>query len=119
MIGVGTRYSDFTTSNETLWQARPEFVNINICNFDVSKQRSFKLWGDARRTLEALLRELEGRPLAFRSAGSGVGFFKHQRLLSRDPGLPGRDGGKSPKAGCHATGCRSIRPPPSMSSIAM
>ena len=74
VIGVGTRYSDFTTSNETLWQARPEFVNINICNFDVSKQRSFKLWGDARRTLETLLRELEGRPRAFRSAGSGIGY---------------------------------------------
>ena len=74
VIGVGTRYSDFTTSSETLWQARPEFININICNFDVSKQRSFKLWGDARRTLEALARELEGRPRVFRSQGTGLGY---------------------------------------------
>jgi 3D-(3,5/4)-trihydroxycyclohexane-1,2-dione acylhydrolase (decyclizing) len=74
VIGVGTRYSDFTTSNETLWGARPEFININICNFDVSKQRSFKLWGDARRTLEALLAELEGRPSTLRSTGSGTGY---------------------------------------------
>src|SRR5688572_4624171 len=61
VIGVGTRYSDFTTSNDTLWAARPEFININICHFDVSKQRSYKLWGDARRTLGALGSELEQR----------------------------------------------------------
>jgi len=74
VIGVGTRYSDFTSSNETLWAARPEFININICYFDVSKQRAYKLWGDARRTLQMLLEELERQPAKTRIRGSGTGY---------------------------------------------
>jgi 3D-(3,5/4)-trihydroxycyclohexane-1,2-dione acylhydrolase (decyclizing) len=72
VLGIGTRYSDFTTSNDTLWAARPEFINVNICHFDVSKQRSYKLWGDARRTLEALLEELGRRPTPVSSTGRGA-----------------------------------------------
>src|SRR5437867_11373376 len=69
VIGVGTRYSDFTTSNDTLWMSRPDFININICHFDVSKQRSYKLWGDAKRTLETMFEELVRRPAALRTEG--------------------------------------------------
>lgn len=72
VVGVGTRYSDFTTSNDTLWLSRPDFININICHFDVSKQRSYKLWGDARRTLETLLQELGRREPRFRARGEGA-----------------------------------------------
>ena len=90
MIGVGTRYSDFTTSNETLWSARPEFININICNFDVSKQRSFKLWGDARRTLEALLAGAGRTPPGFQVKGKRNRIFQYQRLFPRDSALAGR-----------------------------
>src|SRR5881396_3221548 len=74
VIGVGTRYSDFTTSNDTLWASRPEFININICHFDVSKQRAYKLWGDAQRTLSALLAELSRRPPKVQSSGSGSSY---------------------------------------------
>ncbi|MGH8247788.1 MAG: thiamine pyrophosphate-dependent enzyme, partial [Gammaproteobacteria bacterium] len=74
VIGVGTRYSDFTTSNDTLWASRPEFININICHFDVSKQRSYKLWGDARRTLEALTTELGQRRAPHRTSGGGASY---------------------------------------------
>jgi 3D-(3,5/4)-trihydroxycyclohexane-1,2-dione acylhydrolase (decyclizing) len=74
VIGVGTRYSDFTTSNDTLWASRPEFININICYFDVSKQRSYKLWGDARRTLEALGSELQQRRQSLKVKGGGTNY---------------------------------------------
>jgi len=74
VLGIGTRYSDFTTSNDTLWASRPEFININISHFDVSKQRSYKLWGDARRTLEALLGELSRRPAHARARGTGAAY---------------------------------------------
>jgi len=74
VIGVGTRYSDFTTSNDTLWMSRPDFINVNICHFDVSKQRSYKLWGDAKRTLTALLDHLERRPAALSVKGAGSAY---------------------------------------------
>ena len=74
VIGVGTRYSDFTTSNDTLWMSRPDFINVNICHFDVSKQRSYKLWGDAKRTLTALLDHLERRPAALSVKGTGSAY---------------------------------------------
>jgi 3D-(3,5/4)-trihydroxycyclohexane-1,2-dione acylhydrolase (decyclizing) len=74
IIGIGTRYSDFTTSNETLWESRPDFLNINICHFDVSKQRAYKLWGDAKRALVALLEELKGRPVSLKHQGRGSSY---------------------------------------------
>jgi 3D-(3,5/4)-trihydroxycyclohexane-1,2-dione acylhydrolase (decyclizing) len=62
VLGVGTRYGDFTTASETLFSAARHHVNVNICGFDVGKQRALKLWGDARATLRALLAALEGHP---------------------------------------------------------
>ncbi len=54
VIGVGTRYADFTTRSETLFGRNVQFININICPFDVGKERAIKLWGDAKVTLEKL-----------------------------------------------------------------
>ena len=55
VIGVGTRWSDFTTASKTAFQ-NPEvrFVNINIADFDASKHAGLPLAGDARSTLYAL-----------------------------------------------------------------
>src|SRR6266581_4841063 len=56
VIGIGTRYSDFTTSSKTAFQ-NPEvrFININVTAFDASKHLALPLVGDARVTLEELL----------------------------------------------------------------
>jgi len=56
MIGIGTRYSDFTTSSKTAFQ-HPEvrFININVAEFDAFKHAALPLVGDARATLEELL----------------------------------------------------------------
>ncbi len=61
VIGVGTRYSDFTTASKTLFQ-QPEvrFININVAEFDAYKHAALALVGDARVTLEELGRRLEG-----------------------------------------------------------
>jgi 3D-(3,5/4)-trihydroxycyclohexane-1,2-dione acylhydrolase (decyclizing) len=61
VIGVGTRWSDFTTASKTAFQ-NPEarFVNINIAGFDASKHAGLALLGDARSTLEALEDALVG-----------------------------------------------------------
>ncbi len=56
VIGLGTRYSDFTTSSKTAFQ-HPEvrFVNINVAEFDSYKHFALPLVGDARETLMELL----------------------------------------------------------------
>lgn len=59
VLGVGTRYSDFTTASDTAFAPGARFVNVNVCHFDVGKQRALKLWGDAKATLAALLAELD------------------------------------------------------------
>ena len=55
VIGIGTRYSDFTTASKTAFQS-PEvrFVNVNVANFDAAKHSALPLVGDARATLQEL-----------------------------------------------------------------
>ncbi len=55
VIGVGTRYSDFTTASKTAFQ-NPDvrFVNINAAEFDSFKHSAIPLTADARVTLEEL-----------------------------------------------------------------
>ncbi|WES64339.1 3D-(3,5/4)-trihydroxycyclohexane-1,2-dione acylhydrolase (decyclizing) [Microbacter sp. GSS18] len=62
IIGIGTRYSDFTTASRTAFQ-NPDvtFVNINIASFDAYKHGSqLPVIADARETLAELIIELEG-----------------------------------------------------------
>ncbi|MCH7412319.1 3D-(3,5/4)-trihydroxycyclohexane-1,2-dione acylhydrolase (decyclizing) [Belliella sp. R4-6] len=61
IIGIGTRYSDFTTASKTAFQNKEvKFININIAAFDAFKHGALSLTGDARATLEALSKLLEG-----------------------------------------------------------
>ncbi len=55
VIGVGTRYTDFTTASKTAF-ANPgvRFVNINVAEFDAFKHSALPLLGDARATLAEL-----------------------------------------------------------------
>lgn len=55
IIGIGTRYTDFTTASKTLFQnPHVRFVNINVSSFDAGKHAAVALTGDARATLEEL-----------------------------------------------------------------
>jgi 3D-(3,5/4)-trihydroxycyclohexane-1,2-dione acylhydrolase (decyclizing) len=56
VIGVGTRYTDFTTASGTLFR-NPDvrFVNLNIAAFDAHKLAARTLVCDARTGLQALL----------------------------------------------------------------
>src|SRR5947207_2639026 len=60
VIGIGTRYSDFTTSSKTAFR-HPEvrFININVAEFDASKHLALPLTGDAQVTLEELFSLLD------------------------------------------------------------
>jgi 3D-(3,5/4)-trihydroxycyclohexane-1,2-dione acylhydrolase (decyclizing) len=61
VIGVGTRWTDFTTASKTAFQ-NPDvrFVNVNVADLDAHKHAGLGLVGDARATLEALTEALGG-----------------------------------------------------------
>lgn len=56
VIGIGTRYTDFTTASNTLFRdENVQFVNVNVAEIDALKESATALVGDARVTLEELL----------------------------------------------------------------
>jgi 3D-(3,5/4)-trihydroxycyclohexane-1,2-dione acylhydrolase (decyclizing) len=61
IIGVGTRWSDFTTASKSAFQdPGVRFVNINVAAFDAAKLSGLALTCDARAGLEALRGALAG-----------------------------------------------------------
>jgi 3D-(3,5/4)-trihydroxycyclohexane-1,2-dione acylhydrolase (decyclizing) len=55
VIGIGTRYSDFTTASRTIFAAdEVRFVNLNVASVDAYKEAALPLLADARVGLEAL-----------------------------------------------------------------
>ena len=72
VIGIGTRYSDFTTASRTAFQ-NPDvrFVNINVAGLDTIKHAGVAVQADARESLEALLPLLDG----YRVDGSYVASY--------------------------------------------
>ncbi|HEY9482793.1 MAG TPA: 3D-(3,5/4)-trihydroxycyclohexane-1,2-dione acylhydrolase (decyclizing) [Micromonosporaceae bacterium] len=54
VLGIGTRYSDFTTASGTLFRDDVRFVNLNITGFDAAKLSGTQVVGDARESLLAL-----------------------------------------------------------------
>ncbi len=61
VIGLGTRYSDFTTASHTIF-ANPDvrFVNVNVLAFDAAKHSAEMVVADAREALTALTAALDG-----------------------------------------------------------
>jgi 3D-(3,5/4)-trihydroxycyclohexane-1,2-dione acylhydrolase (decyclizing) len=61
VIGIGTRYSDFTTASRTAF-GHPDvrFVNVNVASFDVAKHAATGVVADAREALVALGEALSG-----------------------------------------------------------
>jgi 3D-(3,5/4)-trihydroxycyclohexane-1,2-dione acylhydrolase (decyclizing) len=61
VIGIGTRYSDFTSASKTAFQnPAVRFININVAEFDAFKHVATPLVGDAKVTLEELLSAISG-----------------------------------------------------------
>ncbi len=55
VIGIGTRYSDFTSASMTAFQhPQVRFVNINTAEFDAYKVSAIAVVADARVTIQAL-----------------------------------------------------------------
>ena len=61
VIGIGTRYSDFTTASRTAFQRDDvAFANVNVARVDTVKHTGLELLADARVTLDALAEGLTG-----------------------------------------------------------
>jgi 3D-(3,5/4)-trihydroxycyclohexane-1,2-dione acylhydrolase (decyclizing) len=55
VIGIGTRWSDFTTSSKSAFQdSGVRFINVNVTGFDAAKHSGLPLLGDARVVLDTL-----------------------------------------------------------------
>lgn len=60
VIGVGTRYTDFTTSSKWLFQnPQVKFLNINVSEFHAYKLDGIQVVADAKVALEAIDKALE------------------------------------------------------------
>ncbi|WNG90373.1 3D-(3,5/4)-trihydroxycyclohexane-1,2-dione acylhydrolase (decyclizing) [Mycobacterium sp. ITM-2016-00317] len=65
VIGIGTRYSDFTSASRTAFN-NPDvrFVNVNVASLDAVKQGGISVVADAREALEALTELLHGHSVS-------------------------------------------------------
>ena len=61
IIGIGTRYTDFTTSSKTAFNyEKSKFLNINVNRMQAYKFDAFQVIADAKVTLANLLEKLKG-----------------------------------------------------------
>jgi 3D-(3,5/4)-trihydroxycyclohexane-1,2-dione acylhydrolase (decyclizing) len=59
VIGIGTRWADFTTASRTAFQGEGvQFASINVAHFDAGKHSGYAVQADAREALTALGAEL-------------------------------------------------------------
>jgi 3D-(3,5/4)-trihydroxycyclohexane-1,2-dione acylhydrolase (decyclizing) len=95
VVGIGTRWSDFTTASKSAFQdPGVRFVNVNVAAFDAGKHSGLPVVADARVALEQLRAALAGHrvdPEWERRAASESGAWGEEvaRLVGPDdPGTP-------------------------------
>lgn len=66
VIGVGTRYTDFTTASRWLFKENAKFVNINISQFQALKLDAVPVFADAKVALPELAKLLKGYKPAYK-----------------------------------------------------
>ena len=96
VIGVGTRYGDFTSASKTVFaDAGVRFVNLNVASVDAHKLSAVVAQGDARRGLDQLTDALSGwsAPAACcRPPPTGWGWAARARRVSEQ--APPRESGR-------------------------
>ncbi|MBC2262883.1 3D-(3,5/4)-trihydroxycyclohexane-1,2-dione acylhydrolase (decyclizing), partial [Listeria sp. FSL L7-0091] len=82
VIGIGTRYTDFTTSSKTAfnWE-ETRFLNINVSRPQAYKLDAYQVVADARATLELLADRLDDYKTAY---GSELERLKAEWLTERE-----------------------------------
>jgi 3D-(3,5/4)-trihydroxycyclohexane-1,2-dione acylhydrolase (decyclizing) len=75
ILGIGTRYSDFTTASKTAFQdPSVRFININISEFDAYKHAALSLTSDARVTIAELQHAVAAYRVEERHQAKIIGF---------------------------------------------
>ena len=92
VLGVGTRWSDFTTGSRTVFGDGVRFVNLNVASFDAAKHGAVMLTADARAGLAALTGALDGHhaPVAW---AQRLGRARADWIPVADAALSGSGGG--------------------------
>ena len=98
IIGIGTRYSDFTTvSQGGFLNPSVQFININVSEFDSFKQGALPVTGDAKETIKELDKLLKEYRVADKYAASAhksnIAWNKTvDKIYSLNHGLPTSQG---------------------------
>ena len=116
MIGIGTRWSDFTTASKSAFQdPGVRFVNVNVASFDAAKLSGLTLVSDARAALIALGELLHGwrvEPTWEMRATEEAEWWTGEvrRLVPARDRDPDRGAGVLPAARCDADHHLVLRP---------
>ncbi len=122
VIGIGTRYSDFTSASMTAFQnPQVKFVNINTAEFDAYKVGAIPVVADARVALEQLGAALAGHKVSAAYAAKVADLkakwdVEVDRLFHLKGQDSGQDSGRGSKpaqsevigAMCEASGPRDV-----------
>ena len=82
VIGIGTRYTDFTTSSKTAFNfEETKFLNINVSRLQAYKLDGYQVVADAKTALEQIAPLLEGYETEF---GDTLADWKEEWLIERD-----------------------------------
>ena len=97
VIGIGTRYTDFTSASKTAFQnPAVRFLNINVAEFDAFKHAALALVADAKSALEELailVSDYSPDSRIPRDVGARSGPHLRSRARAADqPGRGHRDG---------------------------
>lgn len=81
IIGIGTRYTDFTSSSKTAFDFdKAQFININVSRMQAYKMDAIQLVGDAKATIEQLHACLEDYQSEF---SESLNSYKEEWLVER------------------------------------
>ncbi|REE86221.1 3D-(3,5/4)-trihydroxycyclohexane-1,2-dione acylhydrolase (decyclizing) [Paenibacillus taihuensis] len=79
IIGIGTRYSDFTTASKSAFtNPDVQFININVSAFDSSKLNGVAITADAKEGLHALHSALTGLQYASSYSANTIAELKRE-----------------------------------------
>ncbi|MBQ1121173.1 3D-(3,5/4)-trihydroxycyclohexane-1,2-dione acylhydrolase (decyclizing) [Streptomyces sp. B15] len=97
VLGIGTRYSDFTTASHTVF-GNPDvmFVNLNVARLDAVKHAAEPLVADARLGIEAMAGALAGRYVTDDYRRRSRALIARNREIEEECFAPGRGGGRLP-----------------------
>ncbi|WP_172292011.1 3D-(3,5/4)-trihydroxycyclohexane-1,2-dione acylhydrolase (decyclizing) [Pseudoruegeria sp. HB172150] len=86
VIGIGTRFQDFTTGSWTVFdEAERRLISINLHGYDATKHGALPVVGDARVTLEKIGAGLGGKSFGWHDPQARLGWHETVRTVTAAP----------------------------------